>query len=223
MDAERFSFSELERRIATLPDGPIGALNRPRWQYWSDLAGGIFAIIGLLPALFVQWVDPKLWMVTMARVGVWMTYACFLPGFVRGIWVFILLIRARNRGDAAQIDHDFAALSTLQTWLAKLPRQTLEQHFRFVQMAQTRIAAKLSLFGVGLERFGILPLLIAAVVQIKAATSESLDIPLWQTIPALFIVITYLVGLNASFMRVRMQLYEAVLSEALERRPAKTA
>ncbi len=219
MDTERFSFSELERRIDAMPDGPIGMLNRPRWQYWLDVGGGVGMIVGLLPGLFFHLMTPQMWMLTMARIGLWMSIGFFLPGFIRAFWTLALLIRQGKRGDAAQLDHDFAAFSGLQSWLAKFPRQTVEQHSRFVQMAQTRVAAKLSLFGGGLERFGILPLLIAAAVQIKAFTSEGLDIPLWQTLPALFIVITYLIGLNGAFMRLRMQLYEAVLGEALERRP----
>ena len=219
MDAKRFSYAELQRRIAALSDGPVGALNRPRWQYWSDIAGGVATIVGLLPGLFVQFFVPKPWMVTMAQIGLWATALLFAPGFIRNVWVFALLVWSGKRGDAAQLDHDFAALSELQPWLATFPRQMLEQHLRFIQAAQARIAAKLSLMGGGLDRFGILPVFLAIGVQIKMVTSDTLDFPLWQTLPALFFAIGYLIGLNGAFMRVRMNLYEVVLMEALERRP----
>ena len=42
--------------------------------------------------------------------------------------------------------------------------------------------------------------------------------PIWQRIPGLFFAVVNLAGLNAAFMRVRMQLYEIVLTEALARR-----
>ncbi len=83
---------------------------------------------------------------------------------------------------------------------------------------QTRLLAKLSLMGGGFDRFGILPLILAISVQVKAFTANSLDIPIWQIVPGLFFAIGYLVGLRASFTRVRMHLYELVLAEALERR-----
>jgi hypothetical protein len=219
MEAKRFSFSELEQRIATLPDGPVGVLNRPRWQYWTDIVGGVAMIVGVLPGLFIQFLEPKWWMATMAKIGLLVTVAFFLPGFIRNVWVVARVMWSGKRGDAAQLDHDFASLSNVQSWLATFPRPMLEQHLRFVQAAQARLAAKLSLIGGGFDRFGILPVFLAIGVQIKMVTTETLDFPLWQTLPALFFSMGYLVGLNAAFMRVRMSLYEAVLAEALERRP----
>jgi hypothetical protein len=222
MDAKRFSFSELEQRIAALPDGPVGVLNRPRWQYWFDIVGGVAMIIGLLPGLLVQLLEPKPWMVTMAQFGLLATATFFLPGFIRNMCVLARLMWSGKRGDAAQLDHDFAALSNLQPWLATFPRPMLEQHLRFVQATQARLAAKLSLMGGNLDRFGILPVFLAIGVQIKMVTSDTLDFPLWQTLPALFFAIGYLIGLNGAFLRVRMNLYEVVLTEALERRPQAT-
>jgi hypothetical protein len=217
-DPKHFSFSELERRIAALPEGPVEVLNRPRWQYWLDIAGGLAMIVGLLPGLFIQFFEPKQWMVTMTQYGVWATAGFFLPGFIHNIWSFMRLAWSGKRGDAAQLDHDYAALSDLQPWLATFPQHMLEQHLRFIQAAQARMAAKLSLMGGGLDRFGVLPAILAVTVQIRMATTEKLDFPLWQTVPALFFAILYLIGLNAAFMRVRMSLYEAVLAESLQRR-----
>jgi hypothetical protein len=53
MDAIPFSFAELERRLAEVSEGPIAILNRPRWQYWCDLGGGVGVIVGLLPSLLI--------------------------------------------------------------------------------------------------------------------------------------------------------------------------
>jgi hypothetical protein len=86
MEARKFSFTELER-IAAMPDGPAGVLNRPQWQYWTDIGGGIGMIVGLLPSLFVEIFEPKWWMVTMMRIGIWITILLFLPGVLRGVWV----------------------------------------------------------------------------------------------------------------------------------------
>lgn len=218
MDAEPFSFSALDKRIVAMPDGPIATLNRPRWQYWTDLGGGLGVIIGLLPSLIVQFYEPKPWMVTMALTGLTLMGALFLPGVLRGMWAFACMIRRGRQGHTAQLDHDFAEFNAIHAWLATFSRQTLEQHLRFVQVAQLRLSAKLSLMGGGLDRFGILPLILAVGVQIKAFTADSLALPLWQIVPGLFFAIGYLVGLNGVFMRVRMHMYEVLLAEALERR-----
>lgn len=218
MEARTFSFTELERQIDTLPDGPAGALNRPQWQYWTDIGGGIGVILGLLPSLFIQFLEPKWWMVTMMRIGIWMTILLFLPGFLRGVWVISCSIWRGKKDDTAQLDHDFSEMNSIQAWLATFPRQMLEQHLRYIQVAQTRLTAKLSLVGGDLDRFGILPLILAIAVQIKVFTSESMAVPLWQIVPGLFFAIGYLVGLRGVFVRVRMHLYEAVLAEALARR-----
>ncbi len=218
MDASAFSFAELERRIASMPDGPMAVLDRPRWQYWCDIGGGVAVIVGLLPGVFVQVLEPKEWMLTMAQVGLWMMILLFAPGFVRNVRVFGRLLSRGKAQDADQLDFDLSELNTLQVWLTQVPQQTLEQHLRFIQVAQMRTAEKLSLMGGSLDRFGILPLILAIAVQVKTFSAAALDIPLWQLVPGLFFAIGYLVSLNASFMRVRMHLYEAVLVEALARR-----
>jgi hypothetical protein len=43
----------------------------------------------------------------------------------------------------------------------------------------------------------------------------------WHILPGLFFATGYLVSLNATFMRVRMHLYEVVVAEALERRQSR--
>lgn len=218
MDAIPFSFAELERRIAMMSDGPIAVLDRPKWQYWCDLGGGIGVIVGLLPSLLIQFLDPRPWMVAMAKSGLAMMILLFLPGFLRSLWVFAGLVRRGKTQDAAQLDHDFAELDRLQAWLSTVPKQALEQHSRFVRAALARVTEKLSLMGGDIGRFGILPLILAIAVQIKAYGNQSLDIPMWQLAPGLFFAVLYLVGLNGVFMRLRMQLYEVVLTEALARR-----
>jgi len=218
MDANTFSFSELERRISALHEGPIAVLDRPRWQYWCDLIGGFGVILGLLPGVLIQLLEPKLWMVTMAQTGLWTMILFFAPGVIRNLWAFGRLVRRGKTQDAEQLDSDFVQMGTLQAWLAQIPLQTIERHLRFIQAARSRVGEKLALMGGGLDRFGILPLILAIGVQLKTVMTESLDTPLWLLLPGLFFAITYLIALNGSFMRIRMHLYEIVLTEALARR-----
>ncbi len=101
MDAKHFSFSELEKKIAAMPEGPVAALNRPRWQYWLDVGGGVGVIVGLLPSLLVQFLEIKSWMITMTNAGFWMTLILFAPGFLRNIFV----LRCRSGAEDRKTTH----------------------------------------------------------------------------------------------------------------------
>ena len=221
MDANAFTFTELERRIAAMPDGPLAVLERPRWQYRLDLAGGVAIIVSLLPNVLILMMTPAWWMVTMAKIGLGAMIVCFAPGFIRNVWVFARIVRQGRAHDVAQLDSDYDALHALQAWLTDIPQSALERHLRYIQMRRAQLAEKLSLLGGGLDRFGMLPLILAIAVQLKAFVDEDFSTPLWQIIPGIFLAIGYLVCLNASFLRVRMHLYEAMLVEALARREGK--
>ncbi len=45
------SFVELEARIRALPEGPVAALNTPKWLYAFNAVGIAGIVIGLLPSL----------------------------------------------------------------------------------------------------------------------------------------------------------------------------
>ena len=83
-------------------------------------------------------------------------------------------------------------------------------------MGDRRITAKLNFLSGGIERLGILPVLVALAIQARIATDVS-DIPSWQLVLGLFAGVTYLIALVGSLMRLRIQLYEMAVTEALQR------
>ena len=208
------SFSELERRICAIPDGPASVLDTPRWIRWCNVIGTIGIVLGLLPSVLIKVMDPQMWMVFVARSGLWIAVISYLPGFVRGLWVTGRSMWKWKSEQPEQLDHDFGQFRGLANDLAQHPKDVISERLRFVEAVHTRLQAKLAFFGGGLDRLGVLPLLFAVGIQVKAY-SDSSQLPLWQAGLAMFFAITYLIGMVGQLMRLRLQLYESVLCEAL--------
>ena len=222
MTDKSFSFSELEKRIRAIPDGPASVLNTPSWIVTLNVIGTLGIILGLFPSLLIKLMDPQMWMVGMARAGLWIAVVAYLPGFARGILVVARSMWRWRTEQTEQLDHDLGHFRALAKELAKHPAAALSEHLRFAQFVQTRLAAKLGFLAGGLDKLGVLPILFAMGVQLKAYDDLG-AIPLWQAVVALFFSVTYLVAMVGTLMRLRLQLYESVLTEALESRRAKTA
>lgn len=211
------SYAELERRISVLPEGPVSALDTPQWLFLPNAVGTLGMVVGLLPSLLIQFVEPKMWMADLARFGVWMAYIGYAPGFVRGTYVAGRALWLWRSQQVAQLDHDFDQFRALKSWVAGHPTESVTERLRFVQFAQQRMTMRLGMLAGGLEKLGVIPLIVGLLIQLKVyADWES--VPLWQVLLGLFVAITYLVAFVGSLMRSRLQLYEAVLAEALHRK-----
>lgn len=215
MPSEPLTFTELDRRIAALPEGPAAELNPPRWQPWLDAVGLAGIVLGLLPSLLVEFWTPQDWMAWMASAGLGLT-ALFLPGFARSMFLMVRGMRQWRLQLVAQLDHDVASMATLQTWLARQPREAIESHLWFVRHAHARLGHKMGFLFGGIDKAGVLVVVGAVSVQIKAFVDGA--VPWWLAMVTIFVAVTYAVGIMASLMRLRMQLYEALLDDALRRR-----
>ena len=211
------SYRELERRIKALPDGPATVLNTPRPFAILGIVGNVGIILGLLPSLLITFMAPREWML-------WIAYGGRASAGVVGARVVFPPVGAvagsRRMGPpepGPQLDHDIVQFRELTVWLRRYPTDQLAEHLRFTRRVQTRLSAKIALMAGSLDRLGIAPLLIALGIQIKAVVDWG-QTPYWQIMLGLFLAIAYMVALMAAFMRLRLQLYETVLEEALESR-----
>lgn len=219
MNSETLSFATLEKRIQAMPDGPSSVLTTPRWLVWFDVIGTAGMIIGILPFLMIQILTPRLWMVGMAHLGLCLTIA-YVPHVVHSVWVMVGEFWRWRPKLVEQSDHDLAQFRELRSWLRKFPRAALEDHRRFAHLSQERLAAKLGLLQGGFDKLGVLPALLALLLLVVNAGNLSIDtllrVPVWQSGLALIFIITYFIAFLAMRMRLRLQLYEAVLDDALE-------
>lgn len=208
------SFKELEARIRAMLDGPAAVLNTPRWLVIANAFGTLGLILGMAPSLLIRFFEPQMWMVYLARSGVWVAVLLFLPYFVRSIWMFARGMWRWKDEQVEQLDHDLDQFRGLVRWLAGFPQDRLQQHLDFARLVHTRLTAKIGLLSEGAERLGLLPIFASLFIAIRN-WEQLLAIPLWQSMLGLFLVVTWLIAWVASLMRLRVQLYELVLSDAV--------
>ncbi|UNK56277.1 hypothetical protein MNQ95_08815 [Pseudoxanthomonas daejeonensis] len=217
MDMEHrppLTFAVLEAKIEALPEGPISALNTPRWARHLALAGVIGMIAAFVPSLLVKWLPPQPWMVLLAQAGLVVTVAGFLPGLLRNLWVLVQDIRHHRAGLIAQFDHDVDQFKALATWLAGYPRETLESSLRYARMGHERLHSRLGMLLGGIDRLGLLPVLISLFVLLRN-WQDLLHLPGWLAVLGLLAPFLWLIAwLGAEFSR-RLQLYAFLLDEAL--------
>ncbi|KAF1723126.1 hypothetical protein CSC75_01185 [Pseudoxanthomonas wuyuanensis] len=198
-----------------MPDGPAAVLNTPRWLVVLNALGTLGMVLGLAPSLLIRFFEPQMWMVYLARSGVWVAVAFYLPYFVRSMWVFARGMWRWKDEQVEQLDHDLAQFRSLARWLSEFPQDRLQQHLDFARVVQERLAAKIGLLSGSADRLGLLPIFAALFIAIRN-WEQLLAIPLWQAMLGLFLVITWLIARVASLMRLRVQLYEMVLADAME-------
>lgn len=217
--SQSLTFAALEQRITAMPDGPSSVLNTPAWLLPFQVVGTLGIIVGLAPSLMIQFIEPRQWMVVMAKLGLGMTLA-YLPGIARNTWVVFREFWRWQSKLVEQSDHDVLQFRTLRVWLRRFPQEQLKELHHFAAFSQQRLSAKLGLLQGGFDKLGVLPALLALLVLLRSAGDLSLDrlskVPVWQSVLALMFAITYLISFLAMRMRLRLQLYEMVLSDALD-------
>lgn len=216
-EAGELSYTELERRIKALPDGPAAVLNTPRPFAILGVIGNVGIILGLLPSLLITFMPPREWMLWIAQAGLAIAVLGCAPEFFRSIWVVGRSMRNWRTNQVSQLDHDIVQFRELVVWLRRYPTEQLAEYLRFTRRTQTRLSAKIGLMAGGIDKLGIAPLLIALGIQIKAFVDWG-QTPLWQILLGLFLAIAYMVAFMGVLMRLRLQLYETVLEEALQSR-----
>jgi hypothetical protein len=211
------SYTELERRIKALPEGPANVFTTPRPFAIAGVIGNIGIILGLLPSLLATFMTPQMWMVWVAQFGLGTAILGCAPEFFRSLWVVARGTYRWRLDQVTQLDHDLVQFRTLIAWLRRFPTAVLLEHLRFAHRVRTRLSMKIGLLSGGLDKLGVVPVLIALGIQVKALADWG-QTPTWQILIGLFLSISYLVALMGAFMRLRLQLYESVLEEALEAR-----
>jgi hypothetical protein len=217
---DRLSFAVLEKKLQALPDGPAAVLSMPSWMGMWNAIGTVGVVTGLLPSLLIKFMAPAMWMVFMAKLGVWLALIGYGPGIVRGLWVMVFEFWHWRPKFVAQSDHDLAHFRELKRWLSNYPQEELEEHHHFARLSQERLTSKLGLLAGGFDKLGIIPALLALLLLLRNSGEITLEtllaIPPWQAVAGIILSIVYLLGLLAMRMRLCLQLYEAMLSGALD-------
>lgn len=208
------TFAFLDAQIEALPEGPVSALRSPRWTRPWTFVGLAGMALGLLPSLLILWIEPRHWMVLLARGGLVIALIGFAPGFVRSLWTLLREVRRHREGLIQQFDHDVEKLRELADRLARYPRQVLTAQARYARLGHDRLGSRLVMMLGGIERLGILPLLLSAIVVLRN-WSDLTAAPTWLVFLAVMAAWMWIVGWWGAEFRRRLQLYEFLLEEAL--------
>lgn len=208
------SFTELDRRLREIPDGPSGMLNTPKSFRIANIVGFIAAVFTLIPFVLVHIMTPGKWMITWVQFSFSVFLLALLPGIVRSYGVLGWTLWKWRADLVSQLDHDLPQFRTLLTWLSERPMATLEEHQRVARLSLGQMSAKIGMFTGGLERLGVLPVLVSTYLFFRN-WHELMDMPYWQLIIGFGLILLYFIMMVANLMRIRLQLYEVLLTEAL--------
>lgn len=211
---DTLSFTELDRRLREMPDGPAATLNTPPLFRIANVVGAVAAMFTLVPFVLVHIMAPGKWMITWAQIGFAVFLLALLPGIVRSYGVLGWSLWRWRAEQVSQLDHDMPLFRTIIVWLSERPAAALEEHQRMARLALAQMSAKIGMFTGGLERLGVLPVLVSAWLFLRH-WSDLLGMPAWQLILGIGLIVFYFAMMVANLKRIRMQLYESLLSEAL--------
>src|SRR5690606_25257255 len=128
----------------------------------------------------------------------------FAPGAVRDLWVVFDQFRNHRRGFIEQFDHDAAQLHALAVRLSSYPREMLERQRRYAGMGHQRMGSRLVMMLGGIERVGLLPLLLSLFVLLRN-WEDVRAVPWWLAILASMAAFLWVIGWFAAEFRRRMQ------------------
>lgn len=172
-------------------------------------------VIGLLPALFVQWMEPRVWMLTMSRLGLGLMIIGLAPRFFRDLCVIAHEFRHHRRGFVTQFDHDVAQLRALTMRLSVYPLDSLQTLARYARMGHEQLESRLQLILGGVDRLGLLPLLLSLFVVLRN-WRDLLALPAWLAMLAIMAAVLWIIGWMGAEFRRRLRLYDFLLEEALQ-------
>ena len=208
------SFTELDRRLREMPDGPAAILDTPPPYRIANLIGGVAAVLTFVPFVLIQFMPPERWMVVWAQVGFSVFLLALLPDIVRSYSVLGWTLWTWRSDQVSQLDHDLPHLRTILAWLREQPLDALVEHHRVARLQQAQMSVKLGMFTGGLERLGVLPVLVSVWLFMRN-WKDLLDMPAWQLLLGFGLMLFYVVMTVGNLKRIRLQLYESLLVEAL--------
>jgi hypothetical protein len=215
MDTQRrLTFELLDQKI----DDYVGLTTRnqagplERWSFYLALAAaGVGAVSGPLVGG-----NAGGWITLIALVVELAAFAVAVGLMVRREWA---QFAKAERMFAQELDQDYLMYRGYVAWLREFPRFELIRRLRYVRDRKGTMSYRLGLFTGGIERLGVLPLLVALYLQFKDwefgdwnALSEVNMIGgllLWGLL-LVYLGSWWLIGL-----RNRIEVYEALLADAV--------
>lgn len=212
MEPPKLTFAALNARIETLPIFPSDDAIFPKkakWGFCVAAAGALFALlcVKLLPS-------NAAYTAVLAYAGVAVEFAGVIVAAASQIPKKWPTFANERRNFAAQLDFDLPHHLALIKWLRTFPLDQREALSEFVSYRHERMKEKLPMLTGGIEKLGALPIVIALYLQFKDVRWP--PHPSWVEIFLIFVLVFgYWLSVTQISVRLRLQLYEKLLSKAL--------
>lgn len=215
-EATTLTFAFINQRLdafAKLTDTrPAGQLER-----WALGTGAL----GVVTAILLGWLLPEPYATYVVLAGLAIEILGFSLGIGLGLKREWRSLRHARRDLAESLDTDLALYDQFVSELRRFPAEHRARMHRYVADRSQRMLHRIRLFAGGLERLGILPLLLAFYLQFKdwrfgdwAALS---DVTFTQGILIFFLVGSYVLVWHLVYLQARTEALGEMLAEAAAR------
>jgi hypothetical protein len=191
-----------------------------RAAFWIGWAGAGFALIAA--STTPRWFAPQ-----SALPFVTAGLVIELAGFAISLLLMLKrevpkLLRVRQQ-HAQEMDSDFQSYREIIAWLERYPVDERRERFRFVRDLKNKMSYRLGLAMGGVERLGIFPVLVVLYLQFRdwewGSWGALTEINLVGGLLIWAMVLLYGMGWMVMGLKVRLDTYESLLEESLQKEP----
>jgi hypothetical protein len=212
MESPKLTFAALDARIEALPASPSDTAAFPkkaRWGLFATAAGALFGLLSikLLPS-------NAIYTLVLAYTGLAVEIAGAVIAAISQIPKRWPTFANERRDFAEQLDFDLPHHLALVEWLRTFPLDQRETLGKFISYRHERMKERLPMLTGSIEKLGILPIVIALYLQFKGMHWP--PHPSWVEIFLIVVLVFgYWLSVTQISVRMRLQLYEMLLSKAL--------
>ncbi|MGB0221501.1 MAG: hypothetical protein ACPGJF_19340 [Sinimarinibacterium flocculans] len=212
MSIDQLSFREFQSRYeAAFPDSDPPAGQWERYGLYAALLGIVIASVAGIAAINT----------TLGQVVVLTGFSVEIVGVI--VYVAAGFVRIKrsiqldDRSSAQNLDRDYLGYEQIVSWLRRFPRDALESRLVFTSNRTDSWQRGTSLVMGGVEKLGILPVIVALYLQFKDTSRIwPPDITTVGGVFALLIIGIYVIGMWALTRRLQVTRFERLLKVALD-------
>ncbi|SHL63299.1 hypothetical protein [Rhodanobacter sp. OK091] len=212
MESPKLTFAALDARIEALPESPSDTAVFPKKAKWGLVAAAAGALFGLLSVKLLP--SNAMYTLVLAYAGLAVEIAGAAIMAISQIPKKWPTFANERRDFAKQLDFDLPHHLALVEWLQTFPLDQRERLSEFVSYRHERMKERLPMLTGSIEKLGALPIVIALYLQFKDMHWP--PHPSWVEIFLIFVLaLGYWLSVMQISIRLRLQLYETLLSKAL--------
>lgn len=213
MEMPALTFASLDERIETPPSTPRpGPAARERR---NKLGVALVVVSGVSALLLGKMLPPRPWVWAVLVALLIVELAGLILSVPATLSEILSMRPARQRREmASEMDFDMPGYESTIAWLRSFPRERLQAMSDFAAHRLDRYRSKMPAFIGSLDKLGALPVLAAIVIQFKDASWPP-QIGWWQILLFGLLAWFYWMSLLLINLRVRVELYDALLKKAL--------